>query len=43
MGPIPCFGQISGFRGKTSAILLLDYSKPYQGGLLNGEQSKRPY
>jgi hypothetical protein len=32
------------FRGKKkTVILLLDYSKPYQGGLLNGEQSKRPY
>lgn len=29
--------------GQKSAILFLDYSKPYQGGLLNGEQSKRPY
>lgn len=29
--------------GKKSAVFLLDYSKPYQGGLLNREHPKRPY
>jgi hypothetical protein len=43
MEPIPCFGQISGFWDKKSVILLLDYFKPFQRGLQNEEQSRRPY
>jgi hypothetical protein len=40
MRPIPYFGRL---LCKKTAILLLDYFKPYQGGLPNGEQYMRPY